>query len=58
MFDTAEVVAADGVIARAGESAAADVIIGTVSHCHGALTRLRVGAPRGVTAAPAAGRQG
>ena len=44
MFDTAEVVAADTLIAAAGERASAEVIIGTVSHCHGALTRLLVGA--------------
>jgi hypothetical protein len=49
MFDTADVVAADQVIARAGASGAADVIIGTVSHCHGALTRLRIAAPPDAT---------
>lgn len=43
MFDTAEVVAADALIAAAGERETAEVIIGTVSHCHGALTRLLVG---------------
>jgi hypothetical protein len=46
MFDTAEVVAADRRITAAGERGNADVIIGTVSHCHGALTRLVIGAPR------------
>jgi hypothetical protein len=40
MFDTAEVVEADRRIAAAGTRGTADVIIGTVSHCHGALTRL------------------
>lgn len=45
MFDTAEVIAADALIARAGEQGFADVIVGTVSHCHGALTRLVIGAP-------------
>jgi hypothetical protein len=40
MFDTAEVIVADERIRAAGERGAADVIIGTVSHCHGALTRL------------------
>lgn len=43
MFDTAEVLAADAVIAAAGARGTAEVIIGTVSHCHGALTRLVVG---------------
>jgi len=42
MFETAEVVAADAVIRNAGEHGGADVIIGTASHCHGALTRLVV----------------
>jgi hypothetical protein len=43
MFDTAEVIDADRRIAAAGERGEADVIIGTVSHCHGALTRLLIG---------------
>ena len=47
MFDTREVADADARVAAAGRSAAADVIIGTVSHCHGALTRLVIGAPLG-----------
>jgi hypothetical protein len=42
MFDTAEVIAADERIRAAGERGDADVIIGTVSHCHGALTRLLI----------------
>jgi hypothetical protein len=40
MFDTSEVVAADAAIRDAGRSTRAEVIIGTASHCHGALTRL------------------
>ena len=43
MFDTAEVVDADARIAAAGDAGAAEVMIGTVSHCHGALTRLVIG---------------
>lgn len=43
MFGTAEVIEADARIAAAGEKGNADVIIGTVSHCHGALTRLVIG---------------
>lgn len=45
MFDTAEVVDADRRIAAAGDRGNADVIIGTVSHCHGALTRLIIASP-------------
>jgi hypothetical protein len=42
MFDTADVIAADAEIARAGAAGSADVLIGTVSHCHGALRRMRI----------------
>lgn len=45
MFDTREVLDADQRIAAAGERGQADVVIGTVSHCHGALTRLVIAAP-------------
>ena len=38
-----EVVEADARIGAAGDAGAAEVIIGTVSHCHGALTRLVIG---------------
>jgi len=55
MFDTREVVEADAVIARAGQTDSAEVVIGTVSHCHGALTRLRIGP---LVSAPAAGAAG
>ena len=40
MFDTSEVVAADASIRRAASRGRAEVIVGTASHCHGALTRL------------------
>jgi hypothetical protein len=40
MFETSEVVAADATIREAGARGMAEVIIGTASHCHGALTRL------------------
>lgn len=49
MFDTAEVLAADASIATAGANDSAEFIIGTVSHCHGALTRLVVPSPRAET---------
>ena len=42
MIDTSEVVAADESIRRAAGHGRAEVIIGTASHCHGALTRLVV----------------
>ena len=44
MFDTREVVDADSRVSTAAERGAVEVIIGTVSHCHGALTRLLIGA--------------
>ena len=40
MFDIAEVIDAHRRMMAAGERGAADVVIGTVSHCHGALSRL------------------
>jgi hypothetical protein len=44
MFDTVTVLDADRRITAAGAQGPAEVIIGTVSHCHGALTRLVIGA--------------
>jgi hypothetical protein len=52
MFDTAEVLAADATIASAAANDAAEFVIGTVSHCHGALTRLLVPSPRAETDSP------
>lgn len=43
MFDTAEVLEADAVIRESAENGPAEVLIGTTSHCHGALTRLVIG---------------
>ena len=40
MIDVADVVDADAAIARAGAHDGASFLIGTVSHCHGALRRL------------------
>lgn len=45
MFDVADVVAADGLIADAAGGRAAEVLVGTVSHCHGALAVLELAAP-------------
>jgi hypothetical protein len=43
MFDTREVLEADERIAAAAAHGQAEVVIGTVSHCHGALTRVLIG---------------
>jgi hypothetical protein len=45
MFDTTEVIDAHRRIMRAAEDGPVEAIIGTVSHCHGALARLSIGAP-------------
>ena len=44
MIDTRDVLAADQLVASAGTAGAADVLIGTASHCHGALGVLSIGA--------------
>lgn len=43
MIDVADVIDADAAIASAGSRSNASFLIGTVSHCHGALRRLVVG---------------
>ncbi|HEY2897081.1 MAG TPA: hypothetical protein VGJ12_08095 [Gemmatimonadaceae bacterium] len=43
MFDTSDVIAGDAVVQRAAAAGAAEVLVGTVSHCHGALTVLAIG---------------
>jgi hypothetical protein len=43
MFDTRDVVAGDELVQRAASAGAAEVLVGTVSHCHGALTVLAIG---------------
>lgn len=43
MFDVAAVVAADRLIAEAADARPAEVLVGTVSHCHGALSVLALG---------------
>lgn len=45
MFDTLEVIDAEARVGAAAEKGAAEVIVGTVSHCHGALTRLLISRP-------------
>jgi hypothetical protein len=43
MVDVRDVLAADRELARLGESGPFEILVGTVSHCHGALNRLVVG---------------
>jgi len=45
MFDTREVLEGDDLVRSLGERAAAEVLVGTMSHCHGAFERLVIGAP-------------
>jgi hypothetical protein len=44
MFDTRDVVAGDALVREVAEAGAVEVLVGTVSHCHGALSVLHVGA--------------
>jgi len=44
MIDVRDVVQADTTIAASGESSEAAFMVGTVSHCHGALRRITIGA--------------
>ena len=43
MFDVADVLAGDATVAAAGAAGPAAVLVGTVSHCHGALNLLHLG---------------
>jgi hypothetical protein len=43
MFDTRDVIAGDALVQHAAATSAAEVLVGTVSHCHGALTVLAIG---------------
>ncbi|MEO5579648.1 MAG: hypothetical protein ABIR58_03250 [Gemmatimonadaceae bacterium] len=42
MIDTADVVAADRMVSDCGERGPAEILVGTVSHCHGALNLLSI----------------
>lgn len=44
MFDTRDVVAADRLVERVAADSVANVLVATVSHCHGAFNVLHVGA--------------
>jgi hypothetical protein len=43
MFDTSDVLVADDLVRDAGSTEAVDVLVATLSHCHGALDRLSLG---------------
>ena len=45
MFDVADVVEADRLVADSADGRRAEVLVGTVSHCHGALAVLELAAP-------------
>jgi len=46
MIDVSAVLAADAAIASRGELGAASFLVGTASHCHGALQRIEIGPGR------------
>ena len=46
MIDVRDVIGADATIAERAATAAASFLVGTVSHCHGALRRVSIDAPR------------
>ena len=52
MFDTTEVIDAHRRVMDAAEHGAVEAIIGTVSHCHGALARGTIAAPGGSPDSP------
>jgi hypothetical protein len=47
MFDTREVLAGDDFVRSIAGETAAEVLVGTMSHCHGAFERLVIGPPTG-----------
>jgi hypothetical protein len=57
MFDTSDVLAADRLVVAAGTGGPARVLVGTVSHCHGALNLLSLG-PLAAPALPNAVERG
>lgn len=44
MFDTRDVVAGDELVREVADAGEVEVLVGTVSHCHGALSVLHIGA--------------
>ncbi len=57
MFDTSEVLGAERLLLAAGTGGSARVLVGTVSHCHGALNLLSLG-PLAAPALPNAAERG
>lgn len=55
MFDTCDVVAGDDLIRSIAAQDAAEVLVGTMSHCHGAFERLVIGPPTGKQSGTEAG---
>ena len=48
MFDVEEVLAGDALVAEAGDRGGPiEILVGTLSSCHGAVSRIRLGAPAG-----------
>ena len=45
MIDVSDVLDADRMVAQAGTSGAARVLVGTMSHCHGALDLVAIAPP-------------
>ena len=45
MIDVSAVLAADAEISRRAERGPASFLVGTASHCHGALQRIEIGPP-------------
>jgi len=45
MFDTLEVLEGDAMVRSAAADSGVDLLVGTMSHCHGAFQRLVIGAP-------------
>jgi hypothetical protein len=43
MFDVAAVRTGDALVAEAGEDAEVDILVGTISACHGAVNLLHLG---------------
>lgn len=44
MFETRDVVAGDDLVREAADAGEVEILVGTVSHCHGALSVLHIGA--------------
>jgi hypothetical protein len=45
MFETRDVLKGDAIVREAAEGFGAAILVGTMSHCHGAFARLVIGPP-------------